>query len=54
MYDINALRRKISKEGLKFTIKYLTSDNLPLYLKKELEENDIFRNGKLRMELLVS
>lgn len=53
MYDFEALERKIAKEGLTATIQYLTSSNLPQYLKDSLEEEGIFRNGQLRLELFV-
>lgn len=54
MYDINALKRKIAKEGLENTIKYLLSDNLPSQLKQDLEKEHIFQNGLLCLSLVYS
>lgn len=52
MYTLEALRRKIAKEGKDITIRYLLSDNLPLSIREALEEAGVFHNGVLRYELL--
>ena len=54
MYNIEALRRKIAKEGFTPTIDYLLSDDLPMQLKKELEKEHIFSNGRPCLSLIYS
>jgi hypothetical protein len=54
MYDLEALKRLISKKGLATTVSYLEEPNLPSYLKKTLEKEQIFSNGKLRPGLISS
>lgn len=54
MYNINALKRKIEKEGMEPTIQYLLSDDLPLQLKQDLEKEHIFCNGHLCLSLVYS
>lgn len=54
MYNIEALRRKIAKEGVENTIDYLLSDNLPLHIKQDLEKELIFDNGHLCLSLVYS
>lgn len=45
MYDKNALRRKIAKDGLQETLKLLSSDNFPEDIKAELSKDKIFVGG---------
>lgn len=45
MYNADALKRKISKEGFLVTINYLLSDDLPREFRNSLEENHLFING---------
>ncbi len=54
MYNLQALKRKIAKEGLETTIQFLLSDEIPLQLKQELEKDHIFNNGYLCLSLLYS
>lgn len=47
MYDIEAIKRKISKDGLESTLEILSSPDLPEYIKKELTKCNIFVDGCL-------
>lgn len=51
MYTLEALKRKISKEGLDNTLQYLLSENLPLYVKIALEEEGVFCDGSICIDL---
>ena len=53
MYNKEALKRKIAKEGLIPTITFLTSDTLPSYIKEELTKDHVFdENGHLCQDIL--
>lgn len=54
MYDLEALKRKIAKEGLETTIRFLLSDDLPLQVKQDLEKEHIFNKGYLCLSLVYS
>lgn len=54
MYDIEALRRKIAKEGLQETLKCLASPDLPESIKKDLTKNHILVGGYPNVELICS
>ena len=54
MYNKETLRRKIAKEGLETTIRFLLSDDLTWYIKKELEKDHIFINGHLSLAAIYS
>lgn len=54
MYSIEALKRKIAKEGLDSTINYFLSTEIPSSLMADLEKLHIFNNGHLCLSLLVS
>ena len=55
MYNLGTLKRKISKEGLQATIKFLLSDDLPLNIKEDLTAAHIFNtDGYLCLSLLYS
>lgn len=45
MYNTEALRRKIAKDGLQETLKLLSSDNFPEDIKAELSKDKIFVGG---------
>ncbi len=52
MYDLLALQRKISKEGLPKTIRFLQSNQLPSNIKEDLTREGVFVNGKVNISLL--
>lgn len=54
MYDLLALRRKISKEGLTETLIFLTSESLSPTVKAQLEEAKILNNGYPCLSLLLA
>ena len=54
MYDLAALKRKISKDGFQTTFDFLLSDNLPLQIKEDLTKEHVFNNGHLCLSLLYS
>ena len=55
MYNLGTLKRKISKEGLQATIKFLLSDDLPLNIKEDLTAAHVFNSdGYLCLSLLYS
>ena len=54
MYNTESLRRKISEEGLQQTITELSSENLPINLKSELEDSQILVNGYVNISLIYS
>ncbi len=54
MYSIDALKRKIAKEGLDSTINYFLSGEVPTHLMADLEKLHIFNNGHLCLSLLIS
>lgn len=54
MYNVEALKRKIAKEGVEPTIQHLLSDDFPLQLKQDLEKEHIFCNGILCLGLVYS
>ncbi len=53
MYDINAIRRFISKKGIDNAISYLSGD-LDNNLKKELTKCHLFVDGYLNISLIYS
>lgn len=53
MYTLEALKRKISKEGLNTTIQYLLSKNLPSHIKNDLEKEGVFNDGDLCTDLIT-
>lgn len=54
MYDIDAIKRKIGKDGLTTTLKILRSPDLPEYIKSDLTKCNIFVNGHLDVAYLSS
>ena len=54
MYDKNALRRKIAKDGLQETLKLLSSDNFPEDIKAELSKDKIFVGGYPCLSIICS
>ena len=55
MYNLDALRRKIAKEGFQATFDFLVSENLDSKVKEDLTENHVFsRDGRLCLSLLYS
>lgn len=53
MYNKEAVKRKIAKEGLIPTISLLTSDTLPPYIKEELTKNHVLdSDGNLCLDFL--
>jgi len=54
MYDLEALRRKIGKEGVEETIQYLLSPNLPERIKESLTNCSVFSGGYLNLALIYS
>ena len=54
MYTLEALKRKIAKEGVEPTIQHLLSDDLPLQLKQDLEQEHVFCNGHLCLSFVYS
>ena len=54
MYDLNALARKIRKDGIDKTIDFLLSDNLSNTIKEQLVDLKVFVNGYLNLSLLYS
>lgn len=54
MYDIEAIKRKIGKEGLQETLKYLASPDLPEHIKEDLTKNYILVGGFPNVELICS
>ncbi len=54
MYNIEAIRRLIAKNGIDATVRLLCSDNLPENIKAELTKCGIFRNNYLCLSLVYS
>ena len=54
MYDSEALRRKIAKDGITKTIEDLSSTTLSPNFRKELEDSSILVNGSLNFSLIFS
>lgn len=54
MYDLEALKRKINKEGLSATIRDLSSDTLSDDAKIQLESEYILINGFPNLSLISS
>ena len=55
MYNLNTLKRKISKDGLQTTINFLLSENLPKNIKEDLTKDHVFnKSGHLCLSLLYS
>ncbi len=54
MYDIDAIKRKIGKDGLITTLEILDSPDLPEYIKNDLAKCNIFVNNHLNVHYLSS
>ena len=54
MYDLNAVRRRIGKEGVGPVIEHLSSEDFPEDLKEKLTKVGVFVNGHLNHALLQS
>ena len=54
MYDLEAVKRRIEKEGLDSVIKDLSSSNLSGEIFDGLESSNIFVGGYLNLSLLYS
>ena len=54
MYNTEALRRKIAKDGLQETLKLLSSDNFPEDIKAELSKDKIFVGGYPCLSIICS
>lgn len=55
MYDKDALKRMISKKGLKETLRLLNSPDFPEAIKNELAKDDLFdRKGTPNIKLISS
>lgn len=54
MYNKEAVKRKIAKEGLIPTISLLTSDTLPPYIKEELTKNHVLDSDGIKVNTKIT
>lgn len=54
MYDLNALRRRVRKEGVELVICELCSENFPKEAKEQLTKDNVFVDGYPNLSLLYS